>query len=184
MRSAMMRQTLLTPSPFASARAASAGADVPAGGISALRMAPPGPEPRSAPRSRPRSAARRRALGEAAGSRTATPREAAPLPEAGARCRSTWARTSAFSIFPPAAFTWVRSTPCSAASFRASGEALISGAGAEGPGGRAGARLPGGEDQGDGLPHGHHVSFLGCHAAQHAGDGRLDLHRDLVGLDL
>ena len=39
-------------------------------------------------------------------------------------------------------------------------------------------------DERDGLTHGHHVPFPCGHAAQDAAGGGLDLHRDLVGLDL
>src|SRR5204863_469382 len=67
MRSAMMRQTLLTPA--ASAGRASGAVAAFAAPTSAARMAPPGPEPRTILRSTPRSAARRRALGDAVAGR-------------------------------------------------------------------------------------------------------------------
>src|SRR6266852_5598246 len=119
MRSAMMRQTV--PTPGASARAALGVAAK----TSATRMAPPGPEPRSAWRSRPRSVASRRAFGDAAASRAAVP----PTADDFVRL-ATWAKTSAFSILPPAGLTWARSTPCSSAILRARGEALTAAAGA------------------------------------------------------
>src|SRR5947199_4553381 len=119
MRSAMMRQTV--PTPGASARAAALGV---AAKTSATRMAPPGPEPRSAWMSTPRSVASRRAFGDAAASRAAV-----PSPAAASLWRATWAKTSAFSILPPAGLTCVRSTPCSWAILRARGEALTAGAG-------------------------------------------------------
>src|SRR5258706_380839 len=59
MRSAMMRQTLLTPA---------AGAAVRWTGTSPARIAPPGPEPRTTCRSTPRSPASRRAFGDAGAS--------------------------------------------------------------------------------------------------------------------
>src|SRR6266581_6397627 len=120
MRSAMMRQTVPTPG-AASARAAALGV---AAKTSATRMAPPGPEPRSAWMSTPRSVASRRAFGDAAASRAAVPSTAAD-----SFWRATWANTSAFSILPPAGLTWARSTPCSWAILRARGEALTAGAG-------------------------------------------------------
>src|SRR5215470_2593527 len=94
-RSAMMRQTLLTPWTPAIAAAPAVAA---AGGAAATRgvvadgiavatssaiTAPPGPEPRSVRRSTPRSAARRRAFGDAATRRAAAEAgaaAAAPLP--------------------------------------------------------------------------------------------------------
>src|SRR5713226_8130087 len=119
MRSAMMRQTV--PTPGASARAALGVAAK----TSATRMAPPGPEPRSAWMSTPRSVASRRAFGDAAASRAAVPSTAAD-----SFWLATWATTSAFSILPPAGLTWARSTPCSWAILRARGEALTAAAGA------------------------------------------------------
>src|SRR6267378_2394207 len=65
MRSAMMRQMLLTPCAAALAVAAAAAGAL-AAATSPASTAPPGPEPRTTRRSTPRSPARRRALGDAA----------------------------------------------------------------------------------------------------------------------
>src|SRR5438445_2369252 len=127
MRSAMMRQMLLTPCAPAPAVAAAA-AGVFAAATSPASTAPPGPEPRTTRRSTPRSPARRRALGDAATRRAedsaAGTTAAAPLP-AGACWLSTYAMTSAFSMRPLGVVMRVRSTPCCSASLRASGDALM-----------------------------------------------------------
>src|SRR5262245_25056359 len=131
MRSAMIRQTLLTPAVAATrgavvTAAAAAGVGATAAGVtgagapetSAASTAPPGPEPRTARRSTPRSAASRRALGDAAAMRAGA---AEPLP---ARVRSRYASTSAFSMRPLAVLMAARSTPCCSAIRRASGDAF------------------------------------------------------------
>src|SRR6267378_827739 len=126
MRSAMMRQMLLTPCAAALAVAAAAAGAF-AAATSPASTAPPGPEPRTTRRSTPRSPARRRALGDAATNRAedraAGTTAAAPLP-AGAFWLSTYAMTSAFSMRPLGVVMRVRSTPCCSASLRASGEAF------------------------------------------------------------
>src|SRR5260370_36040859 len=101
-----------------------------AAGTSSVSTAPPGPDPFNARRSIPRSAASRRAFGDAATRRPAGPFVGA----ATTRWLSTKASTSAFSILPLAVLTRARSTPCSSATLRASGEAFgrESGAGASG----------------------------------------------------
>src|SRR5258705_10827532 len=126
------------------------GAAAGATGTSTVSTAPPGPDPRSAASSTPRSAASRRAFGDAATSRP----PGAPLVGAALRL-STNASTSAFSILPLADLMRARSTPCSSAIRRASGEALIAssrgppppplpprggGGGGAGPGARRGGR--------------------------------------------
>src|SRR2546421_5427396 len=127
MRSAMMRQMLLTPCAPAPAVAAAA-AGVFAAATSPASTAPPGPEPGTTRRSTPRSPARRRALGDAAARRAeewaAGTIAAVPLP-AGAFWLSTYAMTSAFSMRPLGVVMRVRSTPCCSASLRASGDALM-----------------------------------------------------------
>src|SRR5467141_1537713 len=127
MRSAMMRQMLLTPCAAAPA-VAGAAAGACAAATSPASTAPPGPEPRTTRRSTPRSPARRRALGDAATRRAedwaAGTTAAAPLP-AGACWLSTYAMTSAFSMRPLGVVMRVRSTPCCSASLRASGDALM-----------------------------------------------------------
>src|SRR5438552_2537546 len=127
MRSAMMRQMLLTPC-AAAAAVAVATTGVFAAATSPASTAPPGPEPRTTRRSPPRSPARRRALGDAATKRAedsaAGTTAAAPLP-AGACWLSTYAMTAAFSMRPLGVVMRVRSTPCCSASLRASGDALM-----------------------------------------------------------
>src|SRR5258708_10388519 len=123
----MIRQTVPTPSPLWGegrvrgpvVRGSVVRGEV-AAGTSRVNTAPPGPDPFSARRSIPRSAASRRAFGDAATRRPAEPFVGA----ATTRWLSTHASTQGFSILPLAVLTRARSTPCSSAILRASGEAF------------------------------------------------------------
>ena len=212
MRSAMMRHTVPTPA-LASGGAGSGRGDAAARGrrrgaprrrTSAASTAPPGPEPRTARRSTPRSAASRRAFGDAA---TRRDRPVAAIASAPFRL-STYASTSAFSISPARGLharevhavllgdlRGRAGTPCAGPRRprrRRGGRRPTGAAGAAArPLGRGAGRCAGcgaglarRDDQRDRLAHRHHVARLRGDLAQHAGGRRLDLDRDLVGLDL